>query len=77
MSMDGSWLASCHGSMVSIWDTQSRKCLLVLPEEQSTIWIMAWSPDQKQLAVGSADGGLVLWNLPKIKAQLDQIGLGW
>jgi hypothetical protein len=29
------------------------------------------------LAVGSEQGGIALWNLPKIKAQLDGIGLGW
>jgi hypothetical protein len=29
------------------------------------------------LAVGFPGGELVIWNLPKIKAQLDALGLAW
>jgi tetratricopeptide (TPR) repeat protein len=35
------------------------------------------SPDNQLLAFGSADGGLSIWNVPKIRAQLAQIGLAW
>jgi tetratricopeptide (TPR) repeat protein len=35
------------------------------------------SPDGKWLAVGMADGGLVIWCVSKIQAQLAQIGLAW
>ncbi len=38
---------------------------------------MAVSPDGERLAVGLADGGLAIWNVPKIQAQLDWIGLAW
>jgi WD40 repeat protein len=78
-SGDGTRIASVpwQGSVVSIWDTQSRKRLLALPEEETPIWCMTWSPDREQLAVGSADGRLVIWNLAKAKALLDEIGLGW
>jgi hypothetical protein len=38
---------------------------------------LAWSPNKELLAVGSEHGGIALWNLPKIKAQLAEIGLGW
>jgi WD40 repeat protein len=78
-SGDGTRIASVawQGSVVSIWDTRSRKRLLALPEEQSPISCMAWSPDLEQLAVGCSDGGLVIWNLAKVKALLDEIGLGW
>jgi hypothetical protein len=35
------------------------------------------SPASSSPAVGSFDSGLVIWNLAKMKAQLDEIGLGW
>jgi hypothetical protein len=38
---------------------------------------LAWGPKRELLAVGSYDGQLAIWNLRKIKAQLDEIGLGW
>jgi WD40 repeat protein len=77
LSSDGAWLASSHASFVSVWDTLSGRLLLKLPEEQSSIVSLALSPKRDLLAVGSLDGGLVIWNLPKINAQLNAIGLGW
>jgi Tol biopolymer transport system component len=77
LSSDGAWLASNHRAFVSIWDTASGQLLLKLPGEQSSVMSHAWSPKRELLAVGDLDGGLVIWNIPKIKAQLDAIGLGW
>jgi len=48
-----------------------------LPAESSTIWTIALSPDGDRLAVGLADGGLAIWNVPKIQAELAQLGLAW
>src|SRR5262249_42810528 len=42
-----------------------------------TLWSMAWSPDRERVAVGLADGGLAIWNVPKIQDQLARIGLAW
>jgi WD40 repeat protein/serine/threonine protein kinase len=77
LSADGAKLAGIRGRNVTIWETASRSVSLRLPEEQSLIYSLAWSPDRERLAVGTSDGGLAIWNLPKIKAQLDEIGLGW
>ncbi len=77
LSSDGTWLARRAGRGVTIWDTASRSLLLALPEETGTVWCMAWSPDRDRLAVGSSDGGLVLWDLPRIRSQLAEINLGW
>jgi WD40 repeat protein len=41
------------------------------------VYCLAWSPNGEQLAAGTADGGLVVWNLPRVRAQLAAIGLGW
>jgi WD40 repeat protein len=76
LSADGSWLAVL-GSAVTIRDARSKDLLLALPKEQSVPYCAAWSPDRARLAVGSADGGLVIWDLPATRAQLATIGLDW
>jgi WD40 repeat protein len=76
LSADGAWLA-IQGAVVTIWDTQKKEVVVALPKETSSLSSMAWSPDRKRLAIGSADGGLVVWNLPEIRAQLATIGLDW
>jgi len=77
LSADGARLAGISGRHATIWDTASRKVRLRLPEEQATIYSIAWSPNRERLAVGTGDGGLAIWDLAKVKAQLEEIGLGW
>jgi WD40 repeat protein len=76
LSADGAWLA-VQGSVVTIWDTKSKELVLALPKESSNLLSMAWSPDRKRLAIGSADGRLVVWNMPVIRSQLATLGLDW
>ncbi len=75
LSADGTWYAM-QDTAVTIWDTQSGKQLLALPEEGSKVLSLAWSPNREQLAIGSTDE-LVIWNLPQIRAQLALMGLAW
>ncbi|MHC4806549.1 MAG: protein kinase domain-containing protein, partial [Planctomycetota bacterium] len=78
LSPHGRWLAadSISGRAVNLWDTQSRKFLLSLPEQQdSTIPGLAWSPDNNLLAVARSDGMLAIWNLESIRSQLGQLRL--
>jgi WD40 repeat protein len=77
LSHDGVWLAAGGSKAVSVWDMNKRELVVVLPEERGTVWSLAWSPDRESLAVGSSDGGLVIWNLPRMKTELSRIGLGW
>jgi WD40 repeat protein/serine/threonine protein kinase len=77
LSADGAWLASAGNRAVTVWDTESHKLLLALPEEGSTVWALAWSPDRELLAVSSSDGGPVIWNIHTIRAQLRTIDLDW
>jgi hypothetical protein len=51
--------------------------LLALPQESSTVWARAWSPNRELLAVSSSDGGPVIWDLRKIRARLGELGLDW
>ena len=41
------------------------------------VWSIDWSPDRRQLAVGSSSGSVVLWDITRIREQLDEIGLAW
>jgi WD40 repeat protein len=77
MSADGTWYAVGGARAVTVWEMADRKLLLTLPVERGGTWSVAWSPNRERLAVGTSDGGLVLWDLPKIGAQLAEIGLGW
>jgi YD repeat-containing protein len=42
--------------------------------ENSKIWHFDWDPSGQRLAVSMADGGLVIWKLPPIRAHLAQLG---
>jgi len=78
VSADDAWLAvrGVRGS-VTIWDVRRRELLLALPEEHGNNWSLAWSPDRALLAAGFSDGSLVLWNIPRVRAKLAEIGLDW
>jgi WD40 repeat protein/serine/threonine protein kinase len=77
LSRDSAWLAAGGSKAVSVWDLNNRELVVALPEERGTVWSLAWSPDKEMLAVGSSDGGLVVWNFPGVQAELSRIGLGW
>jgi WD40 repeat protein len=66
-----------HALAPRVWDLQSKKLLLILPDQRAQPSSFAWSPNREFLAVGLPGGELSIWNLPKIKAQLDELGLGW
>ncbi len=69
-SPDGRWLVGA-----SLWSPTGSR-VFSLPHER-LCWSRAMSPDGERLAQGMADGGLAIWNLPRIQAELDRIGLAW
>jgi serine/threonine protein kinase/WD40 repeat protein len=76
LSPDGKWLAGLvEPDFVEVWDTTQRKLAYSLRPERSSIWSLAWSPDNQRLAVGSVDGGLAIWNISVINEELKQMGL--
>jgi WD40 repeat protein len=77
LSRDGTWFASQSGRSATVWNLKTRKLVLALPEAHGTTWSLAWSPKRRLLAVGSSDGGVVLWDLPRVRKQLARISLGW
>jgi WD40 repeat protein/tRNA A-37 threonylcarbamoyl transferase component Bud32 len=76
LTSDGARLAIMNLA-VSIWDARTGELLLTLPRERSMPRDLRWSPDGKLLAVGSADGSVVLWRFGAIRSQLAEIGLDW
>lgn len=76
LSADGAWYAVA-GLTVTVWDMAAQKLLVALLSERSPAQSVAWSPNRELLAVGTSDGGLEIWNLPKINAKLAEIGLDW
>jgi WD40 repeat protein len=76
LSGDGALLAA-DGPSVTVWDVDRRERLLALPQEQSIPRCLAWGPGGELLAVGSGDGGLVVWSLPAVRERLGTIGLDW
>jgi WD40 repeat protein len=76
LSPDGAWWARGRRT-ITLWDVVSGRRLLALPEEQSGVYALAWSPDGARLAVGTADGGLAVWSLPAIRVELARLGLDW
>ena len=72
-SPEGRWLIDAKPTL---WNSQTGTRVFSLPQEGRT-WAVALSPDGERVAVGQADGGLVIWSLPKIQAQLARIGLEW
>ena len=77
-SSDCRWLLTATGPYnESLWSSQTGSRVFSLPQENGAVWARALSPDNECLAFGLADGGLAIWNVPKIQAQLAKIGLAW
>jgi WD40 repeat protein/serine/threonine protein kinase len=77
LNADGGLLAVGGTRSITVWDTEARKRLFALPEAQSFCSHSAWCPGREFLAVGSADGGVVIWKIPQIRSELATIGLDW
>jgi WD40 repeat protein len=75
LSHDGVWCAVADQT-ITIWDMEARKLLVALSPEAS-VCSVGWSPDRKLLAVGGTNGALEIWDLPKVNANLTEMGLGW
>lgn len=79
LSRDGNWLAgSGSATEVHIWDMQKGTPLVPLPHMHIVpVTALAWLPDCHRLAAGGDDGGIVIWDLARVRARLHELGLGW
>jgi len=61
-SHDSSMLVTMNGKEAKIWDAATGKLKHVLKGHEKEIRSVAFSPDNKSLATGCADGTVKLWN---------------
>ena len=66
MSPDGRLLASVRGTEVRLWDLRTLTPAVrpLLGQAPSDIYSLAFSPDGKNVAAGTYDGAIVIWNTP-------------
>src|SRR5262249_34954077 len=54
-----------------------RECATVSAPDSEELTSLCFSPDGDQLAVGTGDGTIQLWDLRRIRARLQKLGLDW
>jgi WD40 repeat protein len=68
-------IASASGLAVDLWDPNSGQLVYSLPEQDSPVGWLAWSPDSRLLAAARSDGTIAIWNLAEIDKSLAGLGL--
>jgi WD40 repeat protein len=73
LSRDDRWVAfHTVSNAIQVASLQGSAETLSLPAETSQPWALEWSPDNTHLAVGLADGNLVIWDLVQVRAQVSR-----
>jgi WD40 repeat protein len=77
LSPDGTKLAVSLVSRpgVDIWDPRTGRRLYSLPDDNGSVFWLAWSADSSRLAVSRSNGDISIWKLPEIERILAGIGL--
>ncbi len=77
LSPDGSKVAvttpSCLGFAVQAYP--GGKLLYRLPDQDSKVQCISWSPDSRRLAVSREDGEVAIWSLPEMEKALAGFGM--
>ena len=77
LSPDGTKLAVSLVSRpgVDIWDPRTGRRLYSLPDDNGSVWWLAWSADSDKLAVSRSNGDISVWKLPEVERALAGLGL--
>jgi serine/threonine protein kinase/WD40 repeat protein/tetratricopeptide (TPR) repeat protein len=79
-SPDSRLIASFGADFVELIDVNTRRHLATLaspPEASPGVTMVSFSPDGGQLAVGTSDPSVLLWDLRLVRRQLAELGLDW
>jgi WD40 repeat protein len=78
VSPDGLWFAALiEQDRIAVWHLPTKKHVFSLRVDSGAVWSLAWDPSSERLAVGQSDGGLAIWNMPKIEQRLAEFELEW
>jgi WD40 repeat protein len=73
---DFRWLATrASGNRALVYDLRADREVMTLPPESAEIYWADWSPDGQRLALGLSDGGVVIWDIKRVRAQLSDLGV--
>jgi WD40 repeat protein len=74
---DGSKLAISSPSErgLDIWDCRTAARLYSLPDEDGTIYWLAWSSDSRRVAIARDNGKIAIWDLNAVGQILARLGL--
>jgi WD40 repeat protein len=68
-------LVSQSNRGLEVWDFAKRAFLYSLPEQDSAVEWLDWSPDSRRIAVARSNGDIEIWDLAAVDAILAQLGL--
>jgi WD40 repeat protein len=80
LSPDGEWLAAFNEVDVMLVSTRTGEVVTRLPEPPGTqgyMTDMAFGPDGRTLALLRRNAVLALWDVARLREELDSRGLGW
>ena len=60
---------------VDIWDPRTGRRLYSLPDDNGSVWWLAWSADSDKLAVSRSNGDISVWMLQEVERVLAGLGL--
>lgn len=73
----GQKLCIQRGNLVSVWDLNTFQQIVSLPPSHELVWSVTWNADASRIALGYANGNLVVWDLIAVNRQLQPFGLSW
>jgi WD40 repeat protein len=78
VSPNGQWFAAIvEQDRIAVWHLPTKKHVYSLRVDSGAVWSLAWDLSSERLAVGQSDGGLAIWDLPKIQRRLAEFDLAW
>jgi WD40 repeat protein/predicted Ser/Thr protein kinase len=81
LSLDGRLLACFEGQDIRLLDPETWEEILRLPTPPAAGWLggaqIAFSANAETLAVRAATGAVIVWDLPGLRRELEEIGMAW